>query len=532
MSILPAVDRLRPRFLPDRDAPREWGVKGALLARLIRKGFAVPPSAAMGLTQVTEWLQTLPEYEPAIESLRPESAETHSRLLALEQAILGAPMPEHWPRSAGTLRQLLCGDPAELKSASEAAETWPLILRSSMSTSIAGGFESVVVRETTAENLWRGFTKVVAGAFRPQTAQRSFRVGVLIQPRLIAELSGRCLSTGHVEWGQDTTPGSKRFQSEGPPPELAPFWDKLWLRARKAEKIVGGSAELKWIWDGAQLWFVSARAAAFKSPRWRDAPVKTLLVDLDGTLLGAYNPLVRAEFMIRGLWRLRRHGGLKSAARSLRAVTEALERPMAEEQVYLNAERGARAFARTSGLPLEEAGRVLQDEVSAIFPELKRYFYPVKGAREFIEWARTRYRLILATNPVWPIEQVKLRLDWAGIDPEVFSSITHSGRMHACKPLESYYREVLEQEGLDASECALVGDDITKDLPATRVGISVFILDQPKVARKNRRILTALSRHGGSAQAASGTYTDFKRLLLAAEKGAESGRGGSKFEPT
>lgn len=257
-------------------------------------------------------------------------------------------------------------------------------------------------------------------------------------------------------------------------------------------------------------------------PRWRETPVKTLLVDLDGTLLGAYEPLVRAEFILRSLWRLRRHGGIKGAMRSLREVTKAVEQPLAEEQVYLNAERGARAFARSSGLPLEEAGRVLKDEVSAIFPELKRYFFPIKGAREFIEWARPRYRLILATNPVWPIEQVKLRLGWAGIDPEVFDSITHSGRMHACKPLEAYYRELLEQEGLDAADCALVGDDVRKDLPATRVGISVFILDPPKASLGKRRFRSALATHGGSAHAASGTYKDFKTLLLRAEKGPET----------
>ena len=46
------VQALRPRFLPDPDAQREWGSKGASIARMIRKGFAVPPSAAMGLTQV------------------------------------------------------------------------------------------------------------------------------------------------------------------------------------------------------------------------------------------------------------------------------------------------------------------------------------------------------------------------------------------------------------------------------------------------------------------------------------------------
>jgi pyruvate,water dikinase len=302
------IHALRPRFLPDRDAAREWGGKGAPLARLIRKGFAVPPSAAMGLGQVQGWLESLPEYAPAIESWRMARADMSEKLSALEQAILGAAMPEHWALSAGTLRRFLCGDPLELSAALEAepsaksgagVDTWPMILRSSMSAedsgagSLAGCFQSVVVRETTAENLWRGFTQVVASAFELSSAQRlsaagvdprAFRAGVLIQPHLVAEMAGVCFSRdpvnpwdkdGCVEWVrgageglvQGTAESWKRRQSEGASAELAPLWEKLWSRAAKAEKIVGGPVDLEWVWDGAQLWFVQARPIATEEAR-------------------------------------------------------------------------------------------------------------------------------------------------------------------------------------------------------------------------------------------------------------------------
>jgi FMN phosphatase YigB (HAD superfamily) len=217
-------------------------------------------------------------------------------------------------------------------------------------------------------------------------------------------------------------------------------------------------------------------SASCSRPGWRSLPVRTLLVDLDGTLLASHDRRVRVEFVTRSLWRLRRYGGMSVALKSLRAVRQAVECPSDGERAMTNAERGARAFAQVTGLGLAEADRVLRDEVGTIFPLLERHFYPVAGAREFIDWARPRYRLILATNPVWPIEQVLLRLGWSGIDAASFSSITHSGRMHSCKPSVEYYRELLEQEGLDPAHCALVGDDVRKDLPAARAGISVFIL--------------------------------------------------------
>ena len=56
--------------------------------------------------------------------------------------------------------------------------------------------------------------------------------------------------------------------SDGPgESELAPFWDKLWKRAQAAEKIVGGPADLEWVWDGQQLWFVQARPIATEEAR-------------------------------------------------------------------------------------------------------------------------------------------------------------------------------------------------------------------------------------------------------------------------
>ena len=240
--------------------------------------------------------------------------------------------------------------------------------------------------------------------------------------------------------------------------------------------------------------------------KWRNQAVRTLLVDLDGTLLESRQFPLRMEFVVRSLIRFKKHGGWTRSFRFLKKLRAEFESPLEAERSFTNAERAARAFGREMGMLQEVASVTLHSEVTAVFPYLKRHFYPVQGAREFLEWARPRYRLILATNPVWPLEQVKLRLEWAGIDPSIFTSITHSGRMHACKPTAEYYRELLEQEGLEASECALIGDDVRKDLPATQVGISVFILTKKKSLR-------GLSLPNATAQAVSGNYAFLTRLL-------------------
>ncbi|MGK5081801.1 HAD family hydrolase [Bdellovibrionota bacterium FG-1] len=488
---------LKPRFLPDREAATQWGGKGAVIVRMIQKGFAVPPTAAIGVTQVQEWLESLPEYGSAIQAWRSDAALAH--LALLEQAILSAPMPEYWGLSAHTMRQFLAGDTAEEK------EPWPLIFRPSVSLKnsppgcLGGCFESVVAREAGPETLWKAFLAVAASAFKPAAAQRllalgvdlgGLRVAVLIQPFLIAGRAGVFFSRNPAN------------------PELVPFSKLLSKRAVQAEKFLGGPANIEWIWDGQQLWFVQANLDGLSGQmfKWRDAPVQTLLIDLDGTLLGCYDFLAHLEFIIRAVWRFRKYGGFWAALRILKAVREAVEFPTDGRHELTNAERGAKAFAAKTGLSLTEAGRVLRDEVADIFPMLERYFFPVPGAKAFVDWASTRYRLILATNPVWPMEQVNLRLGWAGIDSSKFVSITHSERMHACKPSLDYYRELLQQEGLKAEDCALVGDDTRKDLPAIHAGISVFILQ----AGRNQ---PSVQSEVVVARATFGSYAELTALL-------------------
>jgi FMN phosphatase YigB (HAD superfamily) len=231
-----------------------------------------------------------------------------------------------------------------------------------------------------------------------------------------------------------------------------------------------------------------------------------LLIDLDGTLLESRGLLLRLEFIARSVGRLRGLAGPLGALRALRAVRVALSEPALAGTGRTNTRRAAEAFARAVGLAETEAHGLLDAAVGEIFPRLRRHFHPVPGALEFLEWARPRYPLTLATNPVWPEPIVKLRLEWAQVDPAHFTHITHAGVMHACKPSVEYYREVLAlfSGGASPGDFLLVGDDLRKDLPATRAGIPVFILSDEAVA-------TPLDV--GAAPAWRGSYAALRALL-------------------
>lgn len=234
-----------------------------------------------------------------------------------------------------------------------------------------------------------------------------------------------------------------------------------------------------------------------------DKPVKHLLVDLDGTLVGNRNVRLSLSFSQKALGVLKKYGGWRKAARALLAINQEFEKPTSR---LANNERVVKLFSEHMKLPLEEGRRILKDGVLKIFPGLKKYFYPIPGAKEFLEWAKDHYSLTLATNPVWPEEIIHLRVQWAGLDPKIFSYVTDVTSMHACKPQPEYYQEILDNMKLKAEDCLLIGNEIKMDLPATQVGIRVFIVGKYKT-------LTHLKHPKGTAPAWRGSYASLKKLL-------------------
>lgn len=232
-------------------------------------------------------------------------------------------------------------------------------------------------------------------------------------------------------------------------------------------------------------------------------PVKNLLVDLDGTLLGNRNFPLSIDFIRRAFSTLKPYGGFKKSLLALFEIQKAFQKP---QPGRTNDMRVVEGFARRMNLTVEEGRLALRDGVLKIFPKLERHFFPIEGAKEFLEWAKNHYPLVLTTNPVWPPEIVELRVKWAGLDPAIFRSITHVRKMHTCKPTLEYYEEILAQEGWDANDCLLIGNDVKMDLPATLAAIRVFIVGPFKEG-------TPLEFPKAKASAWKGSYALLKESL-------------------
>lgn len=204
-----------------------------------------------------------------------------------------------------------------------------------------------------------------------------------------------------------------------------------------------------------------------------------LLLDLDGTLLGSRSHKLNLKFIVQFVRSLRAQGfTLFKALQILHFQKKKMLDLSHQKNGVLNIRKSVQFFSELSGLPESQAKQVLFATARQCFQSARSAFYPIPEALDFLEWASSRYKLILATNPMWPLDIVQYRLELAGIPAETFEFITHAENMSACKPHVQYYQELLELRGLTASECIMIGNDEYKDGPAAAVGVEVFILKQ------------------------------------------------------
>ena len=105
------------------------------------------------------------------------------------------------------------------------------------------------------------------------------------------------------------------------------------------------------------------------------------------------------------------------------------------------------------------------------------------------------YRVLLATNPIFPAIATENRIRWAGLEPEDFELYTTYENACHCKPNPDYYRDILDSMALASSECLMVGNDATEDTAAEQTGMQVFLLTDCLINKENKDL--SQWPHGG-----------------------------------
>ena len=108
------------------------------------------------------------------------------------------------------------------------------------------------------------------------------------------------------------------------------------------------------------------------------------------------------------------------------------------------------------------------------------------------------FRVVLATNPLFPHMAPENRIRWAGLTPEDFDFYTTYENTTCCKPSQAYNQEILEKLGCKAEECAMVGNDVDEDMVAGKLGFKTFLLTPCLLNRSGQDI--GQFAHGGFAE--------------------------------
>ena len=98
------------------------------------------------------------------------------------------------------------------------------------------------------------------------------------------------------------------------------------------------------------------------------------------------------------------------------------------------------------------------------------------------------YRMVLATNPIFPAIATQKRIAWAGLNADDFEWITFYENSCHCKPNVAYYQDILQKIGVNGEECLMIGNDVNEDMVASNLGMKVFLLTDCMINRDGKDI--------------------------------------------
>jgi len=205
---------------------------------------------------------------------------------------------------------------------------------------------------------------------------------------------------------------------------------------------------------------------------------KAVLFDLDGTLLNIDMDYFLKQYF-RKMVELAIEMGYKEGTllvdqvwRSTEVMIADLDPESSNEEVFM------RDFCQNWSYSPEEITSFFERYYQECFPRLKDFCSPFPGIPEMINYIMEKeLKVVIATNAVFPMSALQDRIKWAGLGRHNFELVTSYELMHFCKPHVQYYEEIAERIGVHPEECLMIGNDTGEDLPAGKIGMKTFLVE-------------------------------------------------------
>ena len=215
--------------------------------------------------------------------------------------------------------------------------------------------------------------------------------------------------------------------------------------------------------------------------------IKTILFDLDGTLLPMdQDTFIKAYF---GLLAQRMAPLGYEPAKMIQAVYAGTNAMIGNDGSASNEAVFWKTFCAVFGERAREDEPHFEAFYHNEFQQVQKACgFDARAARLIKGLREKGYRLVLATNPLFPAVATHSRVCWAGMDVRDFEWITTYENASFCKPNIQYYEEIVRKLDLDPSQCLMVGNDVGEDMIAGRMGMKTFLLTDCLINRANEDI--------------------------------------------
>ena len=203
--------------------------------------------------------------------------------------------------------------------------------------------------------------------------------------------------------------------------------------------------------------------------------INTILFDLDGTLLpmdqekfvNVYFKMLAAKLVPYGY----------EPQQLINAILAGIEAMIKNDGSQLNEDAFWKRFVDIYGDKVLADKPVFEDFYKNEFQDARLFcgFNP-KAAETVRSLKDKGYRVVLATNPLFPSIATESRIRWAGLEPSEFDLYTTYENTSYCKPNLDYYRDILKRINCRPEECLMVGNDVGEDMVVEALRMQAFLL--------------------------------------------------------